>query len=69
MSQTDIVAKFYRKNNRTAFGRGISQHSMTVKLGDYPVDEPNISLSGDDFPYFRLALIDRHLEELLDVTE
>jgi len=53
------VQRFYNKNVRFAIGRG---HTMTVQLEDFDVGSDEIELNSEDFPYLRLALLDKLIE-------
>jgi|APHM01.1.fsa_nt_gi hypothetical protein len=62
--QAWIVGSAYKKNMG---GMAIQQtHDMVVELREYHcVGHDEIELDREDFPYVKLALIDRHLDELL----
>jgi len=53
------VQRFYNKNVRFAIGR---DHTMTVQLEDFDVESDNVQLNSEDFPYLRLALLDKLIE-------
>ena len=37
-------------------------HRMTVQLEDFDVESDNVQLNSEDFPYLRLALLDKLIE-------
>lgn len=66
MSQAEFIEKLYIKNSRNMgawqFSEG-DQHDVSIKLDDYTVEPDRMNFESNDFPYFRIALLDKHLEE------
>jgi hypothetical protein len=66
MSQAAVIRKLF-KNNHEALATvesGESGHKLLLDVEWFNVGEDEIEFSGEDFPYLRAALLDRHLEEI-----
>jgi hypothetical protein len=64
-SYTDLVASVYRRENMLLRRHmATSNDHIRVDVDGYPVPESEIKLRKDKFGYFRLALLDRHIDEL-----
>lgn len=69
MSQADFIRKTYKKNTRNnkAWQFGATKpHNIAIRLQDFDVDKERMDFEPDDYPYFRAALLDKHLEETND---
>ena len=66
MSQAKLINGVFRKNSRKmntwSYDDG-DFHSLTINLEDFDVEPDRMSFKPMDYPYFRVALLDKHLEE------
>lgn len=62
MRPSELVGRAYRKRS-SGLGALNNGHDITVDLSDWPTPKPRVELDGDDYPYLKLALIDRHLDK------
>jgi hypothetical protein len=51
----------YKRNKR---GFSSFDHALRVDVKEYDIDYTEIKLDSTEKPYLKLALVDRHLEEL-----
>lgn len=66
MSQAKFIRKTYIKNveNNGAWQyTDGSEHEISIRLNDFEVEPDKMDFESDDFPYFRIALLDKYLEE------
>lgn len=63
-SRSNFIKGVYRKNSRPFAGFRETGHSLTVDVEEYDIEYNQIKFNRKDMPYFKLALVDRHLEEL-----
>ena len=65
MSQAEFIRETYKKStrNNTAWQFSDKPHSISIRLQNFDVDKDRMDFEPDDYPYLRVALLDKHLEE------
>jgi len=62
-SQSGFIQSVYKRNKR---GFSSFNHALRVDVKEYNIDYTEIKFNEKDMPYFKLALVDRHLDEISD---
>lgn len=60
-SRSSFIQGVYKRNKR---GFSSFDHTLRVDVEEYDIDYTEIKLDSAEKPYLKLALVDRHLEEL-----
>jgi len=63
-SYANFIESVYRKNGRAIIKSGRTKHNLRIDVKEYNIDRSEITFDNRDMPYFKLALVDRHLDEV-----
>lgn len=59
-----LVEGAYHKNDGMIISSMYDDnHSLTIDMSDWPIGDANVKLDEDNYPYFKLALIDKLLDD------
>lgn len=68
MRPSELVGDIYENNtNQRGFNAFPSRHTFRVDVAEWPIEKDEVTFEKDDFPYLRVALLDKHLEETYEV--